>query len=140
MAVAAFNTTWTLIDAPARSPEQDRQMLTSAFAARWHWGEIGTAENIAVSDWQVSHCASLLGDGPLALWFAHAGLERAESAELPTWLVASMCEGMARAHATAGDRSGYERFAARARDLLARVDDAEDRELIESQLASIPSP
>ncbi|MDQ1695514.1 MAG: hypothetical protein QOJ03_867, partial [Frankiaceae bacterium] len=52
----------------------------------------------------------------------------------------SMCEGMARAHATAGDRVGYESFAARARKLLDEVDDAEDRELIESQLATIPIP
>jgi hypothetical protein len=51
-----------------------------------------------------------------------------------------MCEGMARAHATAGDRAGFERFVAQARELLATVDDDEDRVLIESQLASIPPP
>jgi hypothetical protein len=139
-AVAAFNAAWELIDASDRSPEQDREMLTLAFAARWHWGEVGTAENLAVSDWQVAHVASLLGDGPLALWFASAAMERAEDPDLPTWLRASMCEGMARAHAAAGDRVGYENFAARARKLLDEVDDAEDRELIESQLATIPVP
>ncbi|MDQ1704431.1 MAG: hypothetical protein QOF18_797 [Frankiaceae bacterium] len=139
-AVDAFNAAWSLIDAPERTPEQDRQMLTLAFAARWHWGEIGTVENTAVSDWQVAHCASLLGDGPLALWFAHAALERVQGPDQPSWLRASMCEGMARAHAAAGDRAGYERFVAQARDLLAQVDDDEDRELIESQLATIPPP
>jgi hypothetical protein len=51
-----------------------------------------------------------------------------------------MCEGMARAHAAAGDRAGYERFVAQAHELLAQVDDDEDRELIESQLATIPPP
>jgi hypothetical protein len=139
-AVAAFNACWALIDNPARTPEQDRQMLTLAFASRWHWGEAGNDENIAVSDWQIAHAASLLGDGPLALWFAHAALERADSAGLPQWLRASANEGVARAYAAAGDRDGYERHAAQARELLASLDDAEDRALIESQLASITPP
>ena len=139
-AAAAFNGAWELIDLPERSVEQDRQMLTLAFAARWHWGEVGTPENVAVSDWQVAHVASLAGIVPLALAFAQAAYDSARSASLPDWLLCSTAEGLARAHAVAGDAAAYERFVAEARELLAGLEDDEDRALIESQLASIPPP
>jgi hypothetical protein len=139
-AKAAFNGAWELIDLPERTPAQERDMLTLAFAARWHWGEVGTAENVAVSDWQVAHVASLAGEPGVALRFAHAAYGAARSGEQPDWLKASTAEGMARAHAAAGDRASYERYAAEARVLLAALDDDEDRDLIESQLAAIPLP
>jgi hypothetical protein len=139
-AAAAFNGAWELIDLPERSDAQDRDMLTLAFAARWHWGEVGTPENVAVSDWQVAHVASLAGIVPLALAFARAAYEAARGEGMPDWLRASTAEGLARAAATAGDRSSYERYADEARALVATLDDEEDRALIESQLASIPPP
>jgi len=139
-AKAAFNGAWDLIDLAERSADQDRQMLALAFASRWHWGEVGTDQNIAISDWQVGHVASLVGDRWLAETFSRAAYERAQSADLPTWLRASAAEGMARAAAVAGDRAGYERHVAEARELLAQVDDPEDVTLIEGQLASIPPP
>lgn len=137
-AVAAFNGTWELIDLPERSPEQDRRMLTLAFAARWHWGEIGTAENIAVSDWQIGHVAALAGEVSLAQRYSLSAYDIARSGDLPDWLRASTAEGMARASAVAGDRAGYQRYAEEARALLDSLDDEEDRDLITGQLASIP--
>jgi len=139
-ATAAFNRAWELIDATDRTPEQDRRMLVLAFAARWHWGEIGTPENIVVSDWQVAHVASLAGEVSLAMTFATAAYDGARDAELPDWLRASTAEGMARACAAGGDRAGHDRYAAEARALVATLDDPEDRALIESQLATIPAP
>jgi hypothetical protein len=53
---------------------------------------------------------------------------------------ASAREGLARAYAAAGDRAGYDREAQRATELLEGVDDPEDRDLVRSQLASIPVP
>ena len=57
---------------------------------------------------------------------------------MPTWLVASTQEGLARAHAAAGHDEERDRWAADARRTLEAVDDDEDRELIESQLATVP--
>lgn len=139
-ATAAFNGAWELIDLPERTAEQDRRMLVLAFAARWHWGEIGTDENVAISDWQVAHVASLAGETALAMSFARSAYDLARSATLPDWLRASTAEGLARACAVGGDREGYDRYAAEARELLATVESDEDRDLIESQLASIPAP
>jgi hypothetical protein len=143
LAASYFNAAWDLIDVADRTPAQDRDMVTLALASRQHWIEAGgAAKNLAISDWQVAHTASLAGLADLALSFAHACVERVESEDLPTWLVASAHEGLARAHAAAGDRPSYEREAQRCRDLLAQVDDgdADDRALIQSQLDAIPAP
>jgi hypothetical protein len=139
-AKAAFNAAWDLIEKSDRTQDDDRRMLTLTFAARWHWGEVGTPENVAVSDWQVAHVASLLGETRLAQSYATAAYDAARAQEMPDWLRASTAEGMARAHATAGDRAAYDRYAAEARELVATLDEEEDRELILGQLASIPLP
>lgn len=141
LGVNYFNAAWELIDLPERTPAQDRDMVTLAFASRQHWHEAGgTAENLAVSDWQVAHAASLAGWPDVALAFARAAVERAESADVPTWLVASAYEGLARAHAAAGDRPSYDAEAQRCRELLAQVTDEEDRALVQRQLDAIPLP
>jgi hypothetical protein len=141
LAVTYFNAAWGLIDKSDRTSAEDRDMLSIAAASRQHWIDAqGTAENLAVADWQVAHAASLAGFADVALSFAQAAVDRVSSADVPTWLKASTHEGLARAHAAAGDRLGYEREAARARELLATVSEAGDRDLIESQLASIPAP
>jgi hypothetical protein len=142
LAAGYFNAAWDLIDRADRTAADDRDMMTLAFASRQHWIEAGgTAENLAVADWQVAHTASLAGVADVALMFARAAVERAESADdAPTWLVASVHEGLARAHAAAGDRASYETEAARCRELLAQVDDEGDRALVQSQLDAIPAP
>jgi hypothetical protein len=139
-AVAAFNGAWDLIDKKDRTPDDDRQMLTLAFASRWHWAEVGTAENTVIADWQVAYVASLIGDAPLALSFAQTAYDSARRAGLPDWMQASTAEGLARAHACAGNSSAYETYANEARERCGQLDDEEDRELILGQLASIPSP
>ena len=141
LAVNYFNAAWDLIDRTERTPREDRDMVTLAFASRQHWHEAGgTEENLAVADWQVAHAASLAGWPDIALAFAQAAVDRAESADLPAWLKASAHEGLARAHAAAGDRPSYDAEAARCRELLATVDDDEDRTLVQNQLDGIPAP
>ena len=138
LAVSLFNRTWELLEAE-RDDAGDRLVLATALASRLHWEGIGTDENYAVADWLVAHVASRLGHAGLALDFAAAAHQRATEAEsLPLWLVASTQEGMARAHAVAGHDEERDRWAEDARTTLADVDDTEDRELIESQLATVP--
>ena len=143
LAIGYFNAAWDLIDAAGRTPAQDQDMLSIAMASRQHWVEAaGSAENLIVADWQVAHAASLAGLSDTALSFARSAVDRAahNDADLPTGLMAPVHEGMARAHACAGDTAGYEREAAFTRELLDAVDDADDRELVAGQLASITAP
>jgi hypothetical protein len=137
LAVRLFNRTWELLEGP-RDEAGDREMLATALASRLHWEGIGTDENLAAGDWLVAHVASHLGHADLALDFASAAHARATTADVPLWLVASTQEGLARAHAVAGHDDERDQWAADARTTLAGVTDTEDRELIESQLATVP--
>lgn len=140
LAVRLFNQTWELLERTDRGAAGDRAMLAGAMASRLLWEGIGSDENLAAGDWLVAHVASHLGYAGLALDFASAAHERVVGAEpaVPTWLVASTQEGLARAHAVAGQDEERDRWAADARRTLESVDDDEDRELIESQLATVP--
>lgn len=116
LATQLFNRTWELLES-SRSPSDDRAMLACALASRLHWTGIGTDANYAAGDWLVALVASQLGYAAMALEFAASAYETALSAEppVPTWLVASVQEGLARAHATAGHRAERDRYAADAR-------------------------
>lgn len=137
-AIAAFNRAWELIEAPERTPAEDDEMLAAAFASRYLWEPIGGDEQKAVGDWQIAHVASLLGYADLALGRAGRALQRVQQNGWTDWRLASCYEGMARAHAAGGDEAERDRFAGLAREVLATLEDAEDRELIASQLASVP--
>ena len=139
LAVRLFNRTWELLDSE-RDAAGDREVLATAMASRLLWQGVGTDENLAAGDWLVSHVASRLGHGDLALDFAAAAHERVSTSneQLPPWLVASTLEGLARAHAVAGHDEERDAFAADARSVLEAVDDDEDREIVEGQLATVP--
>lgn len=137
LALQFFNQVWDLIDRPGRTAGEDRQMLTSAMASRALWDDIGGDEQRVTGDWQVAHVAALLGHVDVSLDFAAAAFELALAADVPVWLKASTCEGLARAHAAAGHQAERNAWALKARELLGQVEDDEDRELIEGQLATI---
>jgi hypothetical protein len=141
LAIGYFNASWTLIDLPTRTAEQNRDMLSLALASRQHWIEAdGGPEQLATADWQVAHTAALSGFGELSVDFAQSAADLADGSDVPSWLKASTHEGLARAYAASGDRVGFDRESATTRALLKTVADPEDRKVVEDQLASITAP
>jgi DNA-binding transcriptional MerR regulator len=138
LAAELFNLTWTLLEKPDRSTEDDDRMVHAAHASRFHWGEIGGAQQLAVGEWQCARVYAVLGRAEPSLHHARRALEIAEEGDVPDWTMASAYEALARAHAVAGDRSEAERFAALAREAVDRIADPEDREVIEGDLATLP--
>lgn len=138
VAVDAFNRAWVLIDLVVRNPEQDRELLGLAFTSRYHWGVVGGDEEAMVGDWLIAHVASLQGHADLAHLYASSALDVCRANGWTDWRLASALEGMARASAAKGDDHARDRFAAEARRVLATIEDKRDRELIASQLGSIP--
>ncbi len=137
VAVEQFNRTWDLIDLPERSADQDAEMLLAATTSRWHWARIGTAENVAAGDWQVSHVASLLGHGDLAAHFAASNLAIAEREGWTDWRLASANEAMARACAVRGDLDACGRYIAAAERALEDEPDPDNAAVVRGQLATI---
>jgi hypothetical protein len=139
-AARLFNDTWALIDKPDRTADEDAEMLLGAAASRWHWGQVGGVEEVAGGDWQVAHAAALLGLPDLAMLFARRNLAVAQRERWAGWRLASAHEGMARACAAAGDATGRQHHVAAALLALEDEADAEDRQVIADQLATVPEP
>jgi len=134
-----FNATWDLIDkGAARTPDDDVEMLLSAMTSRWHWSRCGGPEEIATGDWQVAHCAALLGLGDLAVLFASRNLTLAEEQGWRGWRLASAHEGMARACAVSGNVDGRSFHVDAAEAALAEEPEAEEARIIAEQLATVP--
>ena len=138
LAINAFNEAWSFVERADRSPQDDQQMLLAAGASRYLWAMVGGAEQLAVGDWQIAHVASLAGNVGLGRMFAVSSLAIVEANGWTDWRYASALEAMARVAALSGAPTERDGYAARCREVLATIDDAEDRDLIASQLASIP--
>jgi hypothetical protein len=139
-AVELFNRSWDLLEMLERSPDDDAEMLAAAFASRWHWSQVGTAENIALGDHQISKVASHVGQPALALHYARRALEAIEIGHFGDWQIAAAYEGMARASAAAGDIAGRDYWVQRCTVALGAVPDAADRSVVAQQLLNLPDP
>lgn len=137
IAVALFNRTWELLDKENRTSVDDAEMLTAAFASRYHWRQIGDARNFSVSDWQVSRVAAVLGYPDLAEEYGRCSLEAAAAAHLQPFYVGYAHEALARAALLAGDRTAFAKHLAAAHEMLDQVSDAGERDLLAPDLAEL---
>jgi hypothetical protein len=135
-----FNHTWTLLEKQDRTAAEDDEMIHSAHASRYHWGEVGVGEpvNLARGEWQCSRVYAVLGRAEPALWHARRCLELNEAGGCADWDIASAYEAMARAYLTAGDPAEVAAWKARAVAALDGIADKDDRDLIEGDLATLP--
>ena len=140
LAVGLFNYTWTLLENSNRTPEQNDEMLNAAHASRYHWGEVGEPLYLARGEWQVARVYAVLGRAEPALYHARRCVEinEANADGREDWDLGSAYEAMARACAVAGDRTASEEWKARAVAELATIKDAEDRQVLEQDLATLP--
>lgn len=133
----AFNHAWSLLDSDGLSREAEEEMLTSAFAQRYHWYEAGDPRNWAIADWQVSRVAAVLGYAELSRRFGERSLEIAEENGLDAFVRGFAHEAIARAAADVDDVDTFTEHLEKAKALLAEIEDAEDRETLEADLAEM---
>ncbi len=135
-----YNHVWDLLDAgDSRTAVQTAEMMDAAHASRWHWAQIGGAEQNVVGEWMVSRVYAASGLGGEAVRHAEASYALLLAAsDLPDWVVASVHEGRARAYVAAGDLVAAAQAKALATESMAAIVEAEDRALIATQLAELP--
>jgi hypothetical protein len=139
LAVELFNYTWTLIEKQDRTPEETDQMLNASHASRFFWGLVGETVNHARGEWQLARVYAVAELPAEALRHAELCLALCEQDGIGDFDLAIAYEALARAHAVAGEREHATRFEALARETAARIDDADDRELVLADLASLPN-
>ena len=132
-----FNQTWDFIDNPSRSAEDDLAMLHTAMTSLWHWTqrEDVTPKNLSIGYWQVSRVYALLGQVDNARRYAEVCLKYSDGIE-PEF-VGFAYEALARAEMVAGDKEKMNEYLAKAREYAEKVDDPEDREILEKDLATL---
>ena len=140
LAADLFNHVWTLLEVPDRTPEQDDEMLHAAHASRFHWGEPGVGEPVSLArgEWQVSRVYAVLGRPEPSLWHGRRCLALVEQHGLSPFDVGAASEAIARAHLAAGNLTGVAEWKARAVAMLDQIEDADDREILEGDLATLP--
>ena len=126
---------------PDRTPEQDAELIHAAHASRYHWGEIAdTPARLWRGEWMCSRVYAVLGRAEPALWHARRALTLVEAGGLAVeaWDHPAVHEAMARASFVAGDADEGAVWKAKAAALAAALADADDREVIERDLATLP--
>jgi hypothetical protein len=133
-AVECFNRAWDYLEKKERTVHDDDLMLHLAHTSRYHWSFVGTPENLAIGDWQVSRVYAALKQPDLSLHFAKTSLEIGEKNGLPE-VVLTANEAMARAYATGKKYQLAKEFLDRAKSQLrsASLDD-EDRKVYADQI------
>lgn len=134
-AVTSYGQCWEMLNRE-RTPEEDRNLLGASLTSRFHWQQVGGDQERAVADWMVSRACAAIGEPRLAIKFAWASLNY-ENRTFPAWLKASLNEGMARAHASAGEISERDRYTSFALKELEAEKDLEDADLIRNQIADL---
>lgn len=138
LAAELFNEAWRLMMLPTRTHDQESAMLAAAYASLHHWSHAGGAKEAAIGHWQVARVCGMAGLLDSALWHARRCMHIADESALGPFVQACAHEALARVLALLGKREAAEAEVARARALLAHIADAEDREVVESDLASVP--
>ena len=129
-----FNEAWEYLEMKGREVPEDQRMLQLVHASAYHWSIVGTPENQAVSDWQISRAYASLKSPQLALEFARSSLRLCEKQAL-TKVLGTAYEAMARAHAAAKDFRSAREYIVKAKDQLsAAAMDAEDRKIYLGQI------
>jgi hypothetical protein len=137
---ALFNHVWTLLEKSDRSVADDDEMVHAAHASRFHWGRAEGVQpaNLARGEWQCSRVYAVLGRAEPALWHARRCLAIIEDAGVADFDLAAAYEAIARAYVVADRPDEATAWKARAIAALDGIADADDREPIERDLATLP--
>ena len=138
LGVDLFNGTWTMMEQPDRTPDEDALMIHMAHASAYHWLQVGAPENVARSHWQCSRMYTVLGRSEPAIYHAKLVLDVCEQNDIGDWDLAFAYEALARAYAVAANSAESAGWLAKAQAASTDITDDEDRELLLTDLATIP--
>ena len=137
LAPMAFDRAWELLDAVDLGREDEDELLAATFASRYHWYQVGTERNRAIADWQVSRVAAVLGYADLSRRFGERALEIAVEYSLDPFIRGFAHEAIARAAASVDDVEGFTEHLELARAALSEIEDDEERETLQADLAEM---
>jgi hypothetical protein len=137
LAAGLFNYVWSLLDKPGRSADEDDQMVHAAHASRYHWGIAGGPQQWARGEWQCARVYAVLGRFEPALHHARRCLQLTSEHDFGPFDSGCAHEALARSYQVIGDTAKTAEHVALARAHAAGITDAEDRAILDGDLASL---
>jgi DNA-binding transcriptional MerR regulator len=140
IAVELFNHVWRLLERSDRSAGETDEMIHAAHASRFHWSRADGSEpvNLGRGEWQCSRVYAVLGRAEPAIWHARRCLDYASGPGARDWDIAAAYEALARAHAIGGDPVAAAEWKSKAVVAVTAVEDPDEREVIEGDIATLP--
>jgi hypothetical protein len=140
LGVALYNDSWRLLE-KERTPEEDEELLHQAHASAYHWLKAPECEpkNRARGEWMCSRVYAVLGRPEPALYHAERCLQIVESSprDMDDFDLPFAYEALARANAVARNSDDVLRYEQEAREAAERITDAEDKELVLTDLGTL---
>jgi hypothetical protein len=141
LGVDLYNSSWALMEATERSPEQEDELVHHVHASIYHWLQAPECEpkNRARGEWLCSRAYSVLGRAEPALHHARRCFELCEqhADNVEDWDLAFAYEALARANRVAGNEDEARRCEQRGRGLADRIADPEDKEIVLRDYATL---
>ncbi len=134
---SCFNDVWGLIEKNNRSPDEDRQMVSTAHASLYHWRQRPgcNSRSLSVGYWLLSRVYALLGETDNARQYGQLCL--VHSLNEPPFYLGYAHEALARAEALAGNRAEADTHLATACDLASQITDKDELSLLEADLVAL---
>jgi N-acetylglutamate synthase-like GNAT family acetyltransferase len=138
-AMQANNRAWEL-STQDRSPAEDREMLDAGHAASWHWQRIGNELNRMRAAMLLAEVHAALRLGASALKYAEEMRAYFLAHGAPDWELAFTHLVHAHAAHAAGRYDEHRAAYAQAEAALNKIQDAEEREIVQRSFARVPRP
>jgi len=137
LAIETFNKTWDLLDKTNRSEAENIEMIHTAHASRYHWGQVGTPLEFQRGEWQIARVYASLGMGDAALFHAETALKTCQEKGIGDFDLAFAYEAIARAYSILKNNAEKEKHLALAKEAGEKIDDGGNKEYFYSELDSI---
>src|SRR6056297_2241967 len=137
LAIDLFNQTWDLLDKTNRSEAENIEMIHTAHASRYHWGQVGTPLEFQRGEWQISRVYAVLGMGESALFHGKIALKTCQKEGIADFDLAFAYEAIARAFSILDEKTEKEKYIALAKEAGEKIADEENRQYFFSELDSI---
>lgn len=140
LALLSNQRVWELLAKEDRSAREDDELLYAAFASCYHWLQIGGRAEQQRGEYLIAKAYMSLNNAAEAM--AHARkcwqLTEQHRSAMQDFDLAFACELMARVHAMQGAAEEAAAYYAQAQAAGRAIEDAEDRQIFERDLAAGP--
>jgi len=137
MAIDLFNKTWDYLDKKNRTEADNVEMIHTAHASRYHWGQVGKPLEFQRGEWQISRVYAVLEMGESALYHGEIALKFCQEEGIGDFDLAFAYEAITRAYSIMKNNSEKEKYLAFAKEAGQKISEEGNRDYFFSELETV---